>query len=611
MDQNICSIITGLFSNASGNSLEFLYTVLRVGSIENFRVDPLVSLQRFLLSKASIDSKYQKILESKDFWHLLVNLQRSGKSLSYHPYAIDTQNETSYVDRVLSQTDGNLQILLKELFTNSEGESPQEKKIREDNAVKFCRVLLLAYNESRKQFKDVPKIYKLPRFEVLELLVNSKEGIYGFRRHFSNDTYAEYVRKDKSTMAVNIMPDDSGVGYQIGPIDELKHEWRLNGKRLYETGLPGKYNEIGTWRPIVYPGNYDKLQQEAHDASEDRRVQGALFYMYTTGYRVLEFAVKTKIDLGEKCIFPGEIHMVRVGKDEDLENEIIYDGWINLKDGSVNTVSETLDVIQRTMSGLAFAYRSSVIWESKYSLYGNEPAAALLQKKDFKPLNALLGKIQEYKDPIIDASLDWFLRGTTSGNKFNEFLCYHIAIEGLAVKLMEGKLPTSANFGVSKKTTTEKDKLKIKCIEEYYAQYYSTDPIEFVKNVVDCIGSIRIHLEDALKKVFGENNPIIKEYFEGQESILNIRGRITHGDFSEWNKTQANLVFSKLHRVKLISRAFLFRVILGLKPNEKVPKLSTTFRFSVNMTSPKGALVTSSLKFIPKNDWIIKAEWIS
>ena len=56
--------------------------------------------------------------------------------------------------------------------------------------------------------------------------------------------------------------------------------------------MPGRYNKLGEWKPIIYPGKTDTLHKDAMEMSEDDEVRGTLFYMMCTGYRVIEFAAR-------------------------------------------------------------------------------------------------------------------------------------------------------------------------------------------------------------------------------------------------------------------------------------------------------------------------------
>jgi len=158
--------------------------------------------------------------------------------------------------------------------------------------------------------------------ERLKLLTDKDNRLYGFKLHFSNGSKARFIRYSNRTEAVNILFEKNRVNFNVGLIDDLKHEWRVGDKRLYELGLPGKYNEDGEWKPIVYPGNCEHLQNEAQEAISDERIQGVLFYMFCTGHKVIEFAIKTHIKLRDKkTTLDQKIYLLRLESDNKLKEK--------------------------------------------------------------------------------------------------------------------------------------------------------------------------------------------------------------------------------------------------------------------------------------------------
>ena len=592
-----------IFDKASENFLEYVYTLLRVGPIESYKRDPLLDFNEKLLNKKLT---LEDLKASKDFWGLFCNLVRVGGGNNYNPYLFFNKDGSDLVESTKSQVNDEIREFLNRLF-------PSDTRELSDDQIDFLKWFFEFYGHILEAANGASKYYKAPRFEVLELLTRKKWGLFGFRMHFSNGSHAEYVRNSKEgTIAINIDLDTTGVGFMVGSLDDLTNEWKVGNKKLYEVGISGKYNKTGEWKPLIHAGDTSNFQKDATYATSDERIQGVLFYMRLTGYRVIEFAAKAKIDLGEKeVVLPKNVHLYRVSKEEGLDNESVYDGWLELSDVSVGAIKAGFDSIQRTMSALSFAFNSNVIWTPKYTIISHERGSALHNEKDLPLLESFLAKIQKYKHPVIDASLDWFQRGQNSGNIFNEFLCYHIAIEGLANKLVEGKFPTSKKFGFDVKGRQTSTQASKKCIEEYFKLYYDLDPIEFLTLAQGCVDSIRINLESALKKVFGRSSPVIPKYFRGKESIWNTRGRITHGDYSEWDNNQVELVRKNLYELQRICQFFLYRVILGLRQSQKIPKRSSeTFRVSISMFSPRGALVVSDLRMFPIKEWLIKPEWV-
>jgi hypothetical protein len=97
-------------------------------------------------------------------------------------------------------------------------------------AFAFHEEFFAAYRSWRRGFTNLPRFYKMPQYEVLELLTNDKE-LYGFKVHFSNGTSARYERYPDQVDAVNIsFEKDRTVNFMVGNLDELDPVWKVNGK---------------------------------------------------------------------------------------------------------------------------------------------------------------------------------------------------------------------------------------------------------------------------------------------------------------------------------------------------------------------------------------------
>ncbi|MBU4274956.1 hypothetical protein KKE19_04060 [Patescibacteria group bacterium] len=596
-------LINELFDEAKQkNILEYIFTLVRAGPIDIYDKDELLLLQEN--SKLS-GFKKENILSSQAFWQVLGNLLLVNTGQSYKPYLLF--GSSGFIKTILPLTSGELKEFLDKEFVQGDGKS--------NEWLAFTRALLDKYFFELSSFKHAPNFYKLPRFEVLETLVDDIVGLYGFKMYFSNGSNAEFTRDEKSTSAINLMLDDSGVGFQVGFIDKLIDEWKVGDKRLYELGLKGKYNKTGEWKPILYPGDFGKLEQEAMFLSKDERVQGILFYVFCTGYRVIEFVAKMSINLPDKhTVLAGDVHLENLTHtDTELEftNEHMYDGWLELANGSIETIKEGVGTIQRAMQGLAFSLDNEVRWNLKYTIASHKPGAGAPKRKDVKFLNQIIEETQKVRDPIIDTAVSWYQLGILTQNPLNAFLCYHIAIEGLAMKLANGELEVSKIYGFKPEDKDLKNKRLSKCFKEYYDKYYSTDLEKMVKEIYfEGVVSLKFHLKKALEGVFGDQHPFIKEYFQGKESIWSLRGELAHGEYSNWHDDKYMMVWKKLATMQDISKSFLTRVILKVDSGKNPPGWTREHTFSIGMDDPRSTLAVSSLDVLPRQDWSIRPEWI-
>lgn len=589
--------------------LEFLFALLRVGWIESYEEDPLKKFEKVLTNSKAIERNNIDLQNAKDFWGLIANLSRIAGKEQYRPdifFAAETKN---HMTESVNLVHKDLAIYLKSLFPDNWSSLSKEQRIL---AQGFISDFFKKYQEVFKSFIDSPTFFKLPGFEVLELLVNKNEGLFGFKVHFSNGSHAEFKRTNKGASGVNLAPAPGQLSFNIGNRDELKHEWVVGEKRLFELGIPGRYNRPGEWTPIVYPGDSGSLQKEAIKlAKGDEQTEGIYFYILCTGYWCIELAVKTTTDLPDKITgLPGDVLLYKVEPDVKFQSEIVYDGAYYLKDYKLETIQEGIQKILRAMNGLSLTFDKPVHWELKYKIRSHTRGSASAKKEDIKFLNKITTELQKEQDPYIDAAVDWYQRGIASRNVFNAFICFHIAIEGLAIKMIEGKLKASEYFDIKGKFLVDK-KGVIDCIEEFRKKYYSSDPSLFVtKAYLDCVQSLKGKIKFTLEKIFGKSHKYLKEYFEVDDSLWDLRGELIHKAYSDWHFEKKELVRKKLYVLQDIAKEFLIRVIMQIKPDKKAPSWSGHSFIGISMFNPKGALVVSHLRFFPIKDWKIKASWI-
>jgi hypothetical protein len=481
----------------------------------------------------------------------------------------------------------------------------------------FIDRFLAYYEAALKEFKDenhtvFPVNGRL--FEVFEIL-SGDNGLNGFKVHFSNDSSAHFTRTDKGTNGANVIPGNS-IDFFIGESDKLIKAWRVSGKWLYEVGVSGRYNEPGEWKPLVYPDSADLIQQQAINSSDDERVQGALFYMLATGHPVIEFAAKMPIELPEKeTKLPGEINLLLVEPSEQMSNTFVYDGWIAPKDTSVDGLRLAIDSIQRAMEGLAFAFDKEVRWRLKYSLHDHRGGAATPSKKDMEFVDTIISNSAEEKDLAIDAAINWYNLGHLTQNPLNAFLCFHIAVEGLASKLAQGKLKASSAFGLTKETKSDRKKRIKDSFDDYYKTYYAAGDVEKMIKQSYFVGVVPIknYLEKALKAVFTDKGKqaVLDTYFKKDEGIWDLRGKLVHEVYSDWHPDEYSKVLRNLSELEELAKAFITRVALQIPPDKKRPQWSRLHQIASSTADPRTTLVVSpDLRTIPNNDWKIRPDWI-
>ncbi len=640
------SFIRSLFSDAkSKNGLEYIFTLLRVEGIDLVSGDQLLGLYRELLPapddqrEKEISSQYCSLAGNEEPLSLIANLLNC---ILGHPYSIspfDHLSKGQYpnkqqptVSEIVHEVHGlatragrpELAQAIAEAYTDDivaaclSQVSPDIERLR--HALKrwraFLAELLQIYFEERLKYKSWPKLHKMPQFEVLELLVNDDQGLCGFRMHFSNGSSASFERHPNACVSQNLSFNPY-VGFMVGLLDELKPEWRIGEKRLHEIGLPGRYNKLGEWKPIIYPGDADSLLREAFSQSEDRDVQGALFYIMSTGHRVIEFVVRTKIDMPSEWVnFSETLHLWKCPLPEEApysDRDIrIYDGWVKLDSIEPEDIRHMIALIGVAVNRMAFAFNSAADWRVKYRSGESNSGLATPSEQDMHVLDSLFRDFPATDDAILlDAAIDWYTRGKSSQNVLTAFLCYYVAIESVAVAIADGK----ADFGLGyrKGNKAERRQRRNTCIQEKHNQLYASDPARFVSEAYfECITGLKEKTRRVADMVFGKDHPYIKVLFEKEgesHSLSGIRSEVAHGGLALIDRDHERLVRKHIDEMARISKEFLTRIIFFLKPGDSLPSWSNRFRGSMHFGDPRATLFTTREDALPNSEWRIKPEW--
>ncbi|MCJ7515190.1 MAG: hypothetical protein MUO89_04355, partial [Dehalococcoidia bacterium] len=175
----------------------------------------------------------------------------------------------------------------------------------------------------------------------------------------------------------------------------MTEEWRVGDKKLYEVGLPGRYNKLGEWKPLIYPARSKtttSLQRKALSLSEDEEIQGVLFYIMCTGHQVIEFVVKTDIEIPyEDVVFGETIHLWKCPKLDEIQNYRIYDGTYYLSSFDPQQIKTGISRIGIALNRMAFVYSAEIQWKLKYKFIGSlDGSVATLEEKDLDSLKMVM-----------------------------------------------------------------------------------------------------------------------------------------------------------------------------------------------------------------------------
>jgi hypothetical protein len=471
--------------------------------------------------------------------------------------------------------------------------------------------VLSAHERASLAFRSAARLHRLSDFTVLELLVDDVAGLNGFRAHFSNDEHAEFLRTESTTMPLNLSFDEDGsVVFMVGDLDALVSEWRIDGRPLYEVGLPGRYNKPGEWKPLVFPGDWDEYSRRATEASERPEVQGALLYMFLTGHHAVEFAVRTSVELSDEAMTFGGGRLELFRTSLSAGGDVVYDGTAYVEAPEPVRVEEALADVQALINRVAFAFDAAVTWAPKYTTVQRGGGHATPTNDDLQLLDHLLTAGGEVGRRFIDEALDWYNRGRSATNVFVAFLCSYISFESTALAVWNGDLSVALLERPAKSEWRAETR---RCIEALHELTYADDPTAFVTQAYfECVAPVKRRVRRVATAVFGAESEAVMALFEDGDSpsLASLRGSLAHGRISLADHHAQELVRQRLPELQSIAREFLLRVGLETGPADPVPRWSGLHSLQIAMTDPRATLCTSSLQHLPQSDWTIRPEWI-
>jgi hypothetical protein len=637
------SSLEALFEKAKQEGgFEYLYVLVRIDGIQCYQgyKDELVELRGWLNQPHDDDliEAYRFLASQPQPLELLGNLLNCANGKHYQVRTFLHLVKGQFPTAVWPATSEKIHSLVTEAkasgfpdladqisasypanLLDGQEKNPEAFRGPFANLSQLLRRLLEIYFAKRLNFRNGEKYIKIPNsLDVLELLTDDEFGLFGLRVHFSNNCTADFQRTSHGVFGSNV-EFGPPVTFLIMSLDPSSNEYRVNGKRLYEIGLPGRYNKLGEWKPLIYPGNPDHLVKEVAHLSNDPDVQGVLLYLRLTGHRCVEFALRTNLELPGPytATREGGLHIWKCPIEEHNptdKNTCVYDCWLELKTGDVEEIEKGLSSIGHLISILCFPYGASYSWRNKYRTTVPETRKLTPTHEELKIVDHVLQTFPYTPDGVLLASaIDWYNRGTISSNVFTKFLCYYVALESVAVAIADG-----ADLGktaITKPTKAEKQAATITCINDKQRELFDADPVRFVtESYFQCVQSLTAKTRLAVKAVFGDAHPYLRPLFEsfpdGDISLSKIRSALAHGGVSLLDKQHEHLVRKHLHEMERITKEFLLRVLFRLEASDKVPSWSGTFQMSFVTADPRTTLFSSTESIFPKPvDWRIRAEW--
>ena len=479
---------------------------------------------------------------------------------------------------------------------------------------KLYRNAVMMLQNARLEFKKIAdKSFVFDDYsEEFHFLTNDSVGLYGFEIRRPSNPASRFTRTEKGTEAINMMSGKQGeVTFYVGDLDKYKEH-----PTLHAVKNPGsiKYSPKGEWKPIIYPAKTERIDKILREKNVDEQVEDCLFYILTTGYRVIEFAAKIKVKLADDEInFPNGVNLYLCREKDKInaigQNYFIYDGWLKLSDDTEATIRKGIDTIALTMNTLSLAFESPVSWTLKYTTRNHSRGYAQPSKDDLELLRKLL---QCEGQKYLRSAMEWYTRGQKADEVHAKFICFWIALEGLAQSIYHEQ---STIWNIVKDSSETRNSNAKQWFKQYLEAFENCDLLSiFREGYFEFTMPIRKRLESVLKGVFGSQDKVVDYIFKQKEdnlTIWSLRGKLVHhGILSDWGFVDEQIVVKRIGLLDEIAREFILRVALKLQPNEKVPKWKRLFGLAMSGFDPRSCMVTSHERILPTGDWKIKPEWI-
>lgn len=381
---------------------------------------------------------------------------------------------------------------------------------------------------------------------------------------------------------------------------------------------PDRYNALGEWKPLIYPGNADDLIVPITRLTDDEEIQGTLLYVKATGKLVAEFVVRTSLRFpSQPYSLQPNIHLwacpLPIGTTINNQNVIVYDGWMNLSADTPESIREAVDLLRQSLHRLAFAFQASITWRLKYLPSHHASGIHQPGQDEFHAIDWLFhptANIDEAR--ILDAAIDWYNTGSTSSNPLTRFLCYFIALESVAIAVTDGDVQFGLTVPAS--TTSELRGARVDCIKALARELLESEPVSFVTTAYfECVQTLSKRLRIVMELVFGLKHPYLDLLFSRSSgpSLADIRSKLAHGRLTLISPEDDRLIRANLFQMASIAHEFILRLCYNTTPSKPPSPLAWSGQFALEMstTDPRTMLITSNLRMLPTSDWRIRPEW--
>ncbi len=295
-------------------------------------------------------------------------------------------------------------------------------------------------------------------------------------------------------------------------------------------------------------------------------------------------------------------------------NEQVFDGYIELESDSVKNIKSALSKIDTTIKGLSLFFTAPLIWRTKYQ-YGDHDGGSLTpSEEEIKHfIENIHKKIINIDIEQIKIAIDWFTRGLTASDSNVSFFSYWSAIDGLSQSLSKGSFKELGYEAWGKSD----EELELEAREKLDAFYNRKEGKKFLnfirKDLIEFAYLVRRKTMYGIEQVFGVKSKEFNEMFErkyNEYTLWDFRNHVAHG-LERRLPFIDNFTPSYFASVMgTICRNFILRILLGLKPEDKISQGTNKFIKGFSGFDPRSCQCFKNSGFFPSDDWRIRLEWI-
>lgn len=350
---------------------------------------------------------------------------------------------------------------------------------------------------------------------------------------------------------------------------------------------PGKYSRWCERRPLACDNEekYSKASKYLRRKDLTDIEKSVMFTHELAGCQGIEFVVlssakfKNKVELHGNIIlvpcFIPEIEgkswnepLVRLSSLMMKRAKFVYDGWKPINNWNIESVRESIRMIDQILSLFSIQERISITWEPKYMPRQYYPSSQNIKYQHIQEVEKLSSFVESWNHNDSTAfyrSLAWLSQSLTLPLSASRFLSCVVVIESLA-NYIENKATDDSIFLSVRSTETFEKEESEKCIEETLDRMYDSNKIEAIRSsFYDCVHlSTTRMLKNHLKNIFREDKESIELLFETKiegKTLYDLRHMIAHGGIDALSDLQRQKIRDRIWHVENIARQYLVNVL--------------------------------------------------